>query len=366
MAEAAPRNGEWRAREWLRVKLRMYAPGPRSKAARTLARKVARRGGARSEALFDNPFAIDDLSVFDDETLGDLLEPEALRMEADDLGRALRGGPRDLVERIAGQLEGERRAAFLAEARAEGAAGSPEAGVAAAARGRLLDGMFWELTYWRTPDLYEELTAGERIHPGIFLRLAGDLRGRVALDAGAGSGRATLACLRVGAAHVYAIEPSPGLTRILRRKLEAGGDDAARRVTALRGRFDTLPLPENSVDVALSCSAFTSEPDQGGEAGLAELRRVTRPGGKIVLIWPRPEDYAWLAERGFSYVSLPVPEEMGARYRSRRAALEVARRFYAGNRAVLRYVMRHREPAVPYAVLGANPPHDYCWMAVEK
>src|SRR5258707_15851591 len=60
-----------------------------------------------------------------------------------------------------------------------------------AARKRVLDELFWELTYWKTPDLYEELTEGERLHPGIFQRLEPDLRGKVVLDAGAGSGRAS-------------------------------------------------------------------------------------------------------------------------------------------------------------------------------
>jgi hypothetical protein len=92
---------------------------------------------------------------------------------------------------------------------------------------------------------------------------------------------------------------------------------------------------------------------------------VTRRGGTIVLIWPRPEDYAWLAAHGFSYIPLCTPPGLGVRYRSREEAIAVARRFYAHNRAVLRYLLRHREPAIPYAVLGDNPPHDYCWLTVE-
>jgi ubiquinone/menaquinone biosynthesis C-methylase UbiE len=359
-AGAITREGSERAHAWLCEKLSAYAPGLRKDAMRSLARKVAGRWAEPHGPLFVNPFRIEDLAVFDEETLGDLLASGVGGMSPEELGQALRGGPAELIERVAAQMAGEQHGRFFTEVQRDG---SSEA--VSGARRRLLDALFWELTYWKTPELYEELTEGEQLHPGIFERLAPELRGRVVLDAGAGSGRATLACLRAGAARVYAVEPSPGLLRLLKQKLAQERTETRARVTALRGRFDALPLPDAGVDVALSCSAFTSDPLEGGETGLAELRRVTRPGGAIVLIWPRPEDYAWLADRGFAYAALPVPEAMGVRYRSRRAALEVARRFYAGNRAVLRY-LQHGEPAVPYAVLGDNPPHDYCWLTVDK
>ncbi|MGZ3638288.1 MAG: class I SAM-dependent methyltransferase, partial [Ktedonobacterales bacterium] len=229
---------------------------------------------------------------------------------------------------------------------------------------RLLDNLFWELTYWKTPNLYEALIEGERIHPGIFRRLTPDIRGKDVLDAGAGSGRATFACLRAGAHRVYAVEPSPGLLRILKSK--CASYPAHRQIIPARGRFDHLPLEDDSVDLALSCSAFTADPDQGGEPGLAELRRVTRAGGKIVLIWPRPQDYAWLAAHGFHYVALPAPPDMAARFRSLATALQVARRFYAHNTAAIRYLLRRRRPEIPFSILGVNPPHDYCWLPVEK
>jgi ubiquinone/menaquinone biosynthesis C-methylase UbiE len=184
------------------------------------------------------------------------------------------------------------------------------------------------------------------------------------LDAGAGSGRATLACLRAGASRIYAVEPSPGLLRLLRRTLDV--EPLGTRVTPLRGRFAALPLADNSVRVTLSCSAFTAAPEQGGERGLAELRRVTQPGGLIVIIWPRPRDFTWLAAAGFRYVALPIPPEMSVRYHSRASALRVARRFYARNAAVLEYLQERSTCEVPYTLLGANPPHDYCWLRTEK
>lgn len=345
---------------WLRAKLRNYYPHPRSQAVERLEQAVTHAPATRTGPTFENPFKITDLSVLDDETLRDMLATGGMHgLAREDLALALQGAPEYLVQRVRAALPTRQRWHFDALlARRERRA------AVRTARQRVLDALFWELTYWKTPDLYEALTEGERLHPGIFRRLGPTLRGREVLDVGAGSGRATFECLRHGARHVYAVEPSPGLLRILARK--AGAAPMSRRITPVRGRFDALPLPDDSVDVALSCSAFTADPEQGGDAGLAELKRVTRRGGRIVVIWPRPEDYAWLAERGFSYVALPVPEGMRVRYRSLRTALRVARRFYAHNRDVLRYLLRHHRPEVPFSLLGDNPPHDYCWLRVEK
>ena len=364
MAQAQERAPRERGAErnrigWLTAKLRNYYPHASSHSVERLERAVTRGHGPEDGPLFDNPFTVADIAVLDDETLRDVLRGGVHGLAHDDVALALRDAPDALVARVRAALPARECSHFDAVRMRRVSSAELRA-----ARRRLLDALFWELTYWKTPDLYEALTEGEDLHPGIFRQLGPALRGKDVLDAGAGSGRATFACLRQGARHVYAVEPSPGLLRILGRKLE--GLPTSKRVTTARGRFDALPLPDDAVDVALSCSAFTADPEQGGDAGLAELKRVTRAGGRIVVIWPRPEDYGWFAERGFSYVALPVPKTMRVRYRSLRTALRVARRFYAHNRDVLRYLRRHRRPEVPFSLLGDNPPHDYCWLRVAK
>jgi ubiquinone/menaquinone biosynthesis C-methylase UbiE len=348
------------AESWLRTKLRNYFPHPEPHAVAALARTV-RMGLTKpsEEPAFANPFAVDDLAIFDDETLRELLARGAAGLSPDELAAALAGVLPELIRRVSDALPASERRRFAARLRHTVAPCEAER-----ARRRLLDALFWELTYWKTPDLYDALAEGERLHPALFPRLAPLLRGKVVLDAGAGSGRATIECLRQGARRVYAVEPSPGLLRLLERKVLA--TSAADRITPLRGHFAALPLPDDSMDTALSCSAFTAAPEQGGETGLAELRRVTRSGGTIVLIWPRPEDYGWLAAHGFRYVALPVPERMSVRFRSLAVAMRVVRRFYARNAAALSYLVRTRRPEIPYALLGSNPPHDFCWLRTEK
>lgn len=308
------------------------------------------------EPLFDNPFHIEDLLVFDNAMLMRIVAHGGFGVTPEQLAHGLHGAPSAMLTRVTHCVPSKQRAAF----RAELVRPLSQAQVVHAQK-RVLDSLFWELTYWKTPHLYEELTEGETLHPGIFLQLAATLRGKTVLDVGAGSGRATFECLRHGATLVHAVEPSPGLLRILNQKKAL-----SQRVIAHEGRFDAIPLPDSSVDVALSCSAFTALPEQGGEGGLAELQRVTKHGGKIIIIWPRVEDHAWLEAHSFRYVALPVRREMRIRFRSLQSALQCARLFYAHNKAVLQYVLKRQRADVPFSIIGINPPCDYYWCIVKK
>jgi SAM-dependent methyltransferase len=69
---------------------------------------------------------------------------------------------------------------------------------------------------------------------------------------------------------------------------QSGLDAATATATALGleaafvlGSFDDLPLSDDSVDVVMSIDAFLFAPDKG--AGMAELARVIRPGGRLVM-----------------------------------------------------------------------------------
>jgi len=309
------------------------------------------------QELFINPFHIEDLQVFDDDTLRMLLADGSFGLTVEQLAHSVHNASATLITRIQRNLPPEQRSPFTRALHhpltQENIAHEQQ---------EVLDRFFWELTYWKTPELYEELTEGEYLHPGIFQDLAVEIQGKSVLDVGAGTGRATQQCLRYGARLVYAVEPSPGLRNILRQKLVRYR--AEQRLFLSTGCFEALPLQDDSVDVTLSCSAFTADPAQGGEAGLIEMKRVTRPGGKIILIWPCSEDLPWLQERGFHHVVLPTKHEMCVHFRSLYSALHCAHRFYAQNQAVARYILSRQRSEVPFSIIGLNPPCDYCWLEV--
>lgn len=306
---------------------------------------------------YENPFQIEDLEIFDDDTLSVILSNCGFGLTVEKLAQSLHGASEELIQRITRTLQPAQRSSFIEELRKSISKTQIEA-----ARRYVLDVLFWELTYWKTPDMYEELIEGEQLHTGIFQQLEPDIRAKVVLDAGAGSGRASFECVRGGAKKVFAVEPSPGLLRILQQKIASKVEPSC--IVTLQGQFDKLPLADDCVDTALSCSAFTSDPAQGGERGLTELRRVIKPGGKLVIIWPCIQDYDWLIAHGFRYVVLPVYEEMQVHFRTLQSAMRCVRRFYAHNQQAIEYLLREGKPAIPFSILGINPPRDYCWLKV--
>src|SRR5581483_4364419 len=166
------------------------------------------------ETLFANPFRVEDLLIFDEAHLCQVLDGCIQKMTLEQLAWGLHAAPDLLIKRVYAWLPACKREAWRREALR-----SVPACELARARQVLLDQLFWELTYWKTPELYEELTTGEQLHPGIFQCLEPWLRKKIVLDAGAGAGRASFECVSHGASLVHALEPSPGLLRLLRQKV---------------------------------------------------------------------------------------------------------------------------------------------------
>jgi SAM-dependent methyltransferase len=212
----------------------------------------------------------------------------------------------------------------------------------------------WELLYRLEPELYDRLASAERLHPGVVGWLPRGVE-RIA-EVGAGTGRLTMELIGRGQ-HIVAVEPASPLRRILRRKLAAAGHAGRAEVT--HGFFDRLPLPADFADLVVACSAFTPSPGHGGEAGLAEMERVCRPGGCVAIIWPNHLD--WLATRGYRYVSFPGP--MYVEFASHDEAVELAEIFYPKASGEVR---RRGSRKVPFEVLGINPPRDLAFKVLPQ
>lgn len=210
----------------------------------------------------------------------------------------------------------------------------------------------WELLYRLEPELYDRLVTAEQLHPGIADWLPRGVN-RIA-EIAAGTGRLTMDLIERGQ-HIEAVEPALPLRRILRRKLAAAG--AGKRASVVRGFFDRLPLPDDSADLVVTCSALTPSPEHGGDAGLAEMERVCRPGGRVAIIWPNHLD--WLAARGYRYVSFPGP--MSMEFASYHEAVELTEIFYPKAAGKVR---RAGSRNVPFEVLGVNPPRDLAFKVL--
>jgi SAM-dependent methyltransferase len=210
----------------------------------------------------------------------------------------------------------------------------------------------WELLYRLEPELYERMASAERLHPGIagWLPRSAD---RI-VEVGAGSGRLTLELIERGRA-VVAIEPAAGLRQILEQKLAKAAHGYHARVT--HGFFDDLPVASGVADLVVACSVLTPAPGHGGDAGLAEMERVCRPGGCVAIIWPN--NIGWLAARDYQYVSFPGP--MSVEFASHREAVEMAGIFYPH---AVTEVRRRGRRQVPYEVLGINPPRDLAFKVI--
>lgn len=125
------------------------------------------------------------------------------------------------------------------------------------------------------PELYD--IENRAMDPGgLVLQAMRELApwaGTSLLDLGCGTGY-WLDAYADEAAEVIGVEPDPALRQRARRR------STAARVTA--GSAEHLPLPDGSVDVVHARFAYFFPP--GCDAGLAEVRRVLRPGGRLVVV----------------------------------------------------------------------------------
>jgi SAM-dependent methyltransferase len=134
------------------------------------------------------------------------------------------------------------------------------------------------------PDVYEiENRALDRA--GHVLDAAGRLApwaGKTIVDLGCGTGF-WLARYAERAARVIGIEPDPAIRA---RAVRAAAGLAGTEVMA--GSAEHTGLPDRSADVVHARFAYFFPP--GTDAGLAEVLRVLRPGGRLIVI---DNDYRW-------------------------------------------------------------------------
>jgi len=121
-----------------------------------------------------------------------------------------------------------------------------------------------------------------------FARHAPVHRPLTVLDLGSGTGRFTPALADAFGGPVYGVEPAA--------RMRAIAEESARHpaVTYLAGRAERIPLPDASCDLVLLYLVLQHVEDR--PAAAAEMARILRPGGRLLLRNPfadRLPDLLW-------------------------------------------------------------------------
>src|SRR5262249_9222744 len=116
-------------------------------------------------------------------------------------------------------------------------------------------------------------------------------RGEAVLEVGGGSGVVVREIARrtQGANRIIDVDINPYLLREASSLARQAG--FADRISFREGHAEAIPLPDNSIDVALS---FTVMEEGDADQMLSELVRVTRPGGRVAVIVRAVDMPSWV------------------------------------------------------------------------
>jgi len=132
-----------------------------------------------------------------------------------------------------------------------------------------------------------------------------DWRDKRVLDIGSGTGRLGLTVAELGA-RVYCVEPVANLRHYLRSKSAACGIVGSYVVDGL---ITAIPFEDRFADITMGGHVFGDDP----ATEIAELERVTRPGGMVILC-PGNDDqdnarHQFLLAAGYDWSRLKEPRD---------------------------------------------------------
>jgi len=144
---------------------------------------------------------------------------------------------------------------------------------------RFYDAASWLLSLGRAPAVRK-----------MTVEMAAAALGESVLDVGCGTGSLAIALkAKVGASgEVRGIDASPEMIEVARRKAakhalsraEGAGSDAGFEVALI----EEMPFPDGRFDLVVSSFMLHHLPEDVKRKGLAEVRRVLKPGGRFLAV----------------------------------------------------------------------------------
>ncbi len=136
---------------------------------------------------------------------------------------------------------------------------------------RFYDPLVTLVTLGRAPAMREQAADLAAIRPGESVLEVGCGTGELTGRARARAGPTGLVC---------GIDPSAEMIAVARQKAARGGLGIDYRVAAV----EALPFPDATFDIVLSSLMMHHLPDDLKPRGLAEVRRVLKPGGRLLIV----------------------------------------------------------------------------------
>ncbi len=135
---------------------------------------------------------------------------------------------------------------------------------------------FYDVTVWlmslgKSNAIRKASIAPAQINPGDKV-----------LDVGCGTGDLTLEAKKLAgpSGEVHGIDASPNMIRQAGRKASRNGVNVTFKI----GLIEHIEFPENQFDVVLSSLMMHHLPDDLKREGLAEIYRVLKPGGRLLIV----------------------------------------------------------------------------------
>src|SRR5215207_9273572 len=149
-------------------------------------------------------------------------------------------------------------------------------------------------------DAHSRLLLGSLFRPIAADVAAAAPDGARVLEVGCGPGRLSILLAREHGLDVTGLDLDPAMIERARRNAERSGNGGGSRPSFLVGDVSSLPFPDGSFDVVVSTLSMHHWADP--TAGLSEIGRVLRPGGRALV---------WDFRRGFLPFHGRMPDPVG-------------------------------------------------------